>query len=574
MKRAILPCTIALSLFAASLLAAGEGPKKLVPKPSAAPSTEAALSSAMIDAGIEAVAKELGVKNRPASSDAEFLRRVSLDLIGNTPSPDQILSFLANRDPNKREKLVDKMIGSPAYVEHWSDFWLQVLYSTNQERQRFRGDLQRWVKGQIAKNTRYDLFVRRLIRAQGFASRNGAVGFFLDQNNDPLKLTATTTRLFMGVQIECAQCHDHPFADWKQYQFLEMSAWFSRIEKRRKLKSEAVIAAELARIKNPKRRKRYMENARRFASLEGVFERPSGEFVVNERGEPVNRKNQAISKERRVVKPAFLFEQKIAGKEPSNRRESYALRVTAADNDFFTQMGVNRIWNQFFGRGLVSPLDDLSEVSFWSHPKLTKALGRAFAADGFDMRRLVRAIVLSKSYQRSSMPPPPSATPAKADAGGVQDLLMTYYGRMPVRPLGARPLANALAAALLPEGSRRHNQLAQRLRQTLKSLVGQRSLDLDRYEETIKEALFMQNSPLLRPQPMATGGTFVMQVMARQPNARERVTRIFLTALNRPPSVVELKRYLGYIETQKGGREAYDDLVWVLLNSSEFRTNR
>lgn len=522
----------------------------------------------VIDAAITAKLAELKVQARPESPDGEFLRRVSLDLAGRTPRPEEIVAFLADKDPAKRDKLVDRLLDSPEFVEHWTDFWMETLSrGMDPKSRRYMDELRGWVKRQVKLDTPYDTFVSRLVRAQGYVDRNGAVAFTLGYDRDPMALASATSRIFMGAQIECAQCHDHPFADWKQEQFLKTAAWFSRIERRNKLKDPETIARELAKL-DGRRRKRYMENARRLAAREGIFEKRRGELVVNERGEPLTRKNRAVSKVQKTIAPEFLLS--IEAIKPSeNRRESFARFLTSPQNKDFARVGVNRIWSRFFGRGLVNPIDDMSDASVTTHPTLLDELAERFVASKYSQRTLIRAIVCSDAYRRSSQPATDDSMARREP--GQPDLVMTFYGRMPVRPLGAEQLSRALARSVIPGRSRRAGQLAGRLQRTLNGLLGKRTRDLDRYEETLQEALFMQNSPMLHG---ALGGeSLVQKVLRSQPNARERLTRLFLNILTRPPSPSELKRYESYVSAQKESLEAYQDVAWTLLNTSEFRYN-
>lgn len=555
---AVVCCTAAV---AADKTNGKEAPKK-------APKTVAKLDAALIDAGINKTLADANLVPQKQSSDGEFLRRVSLDLTGTIPNRQEVVAFLASKDPKKREKLIEKRLASPEYVEHMTDFWMDVLLSTQNGERRDRNvaSLRRWVSKQVAKNTPYDQFVSRLIRAQGYVDRNGAVAFMLRFQKDQMALAATTSRLFMGAQIECAQCHDHPFADWKQNQFLEMAAWFTRMDFRNKLKSTEQIANELSRLKG-KQRKRYLEQIRRRGSIPGVFEKFSGELVVNERGEPINRKNQAVSKERRSISPSFIGKVNLDRKDPRNRREAFAMRLTSPKNKLFSKMAVNRVWSHFFGRGIVNPVDDLSDASLNTHPELFKQLAKSFVASNFDLKALIRAIVLSDTYQRASEPPKDDSV------GGPEDNLLMFYGRMPVRPMAARPLARALVRAVAAPDPRVQARMSQQVTRSLMNILGKRSLDLDRYEETMQEVLFMQNSPAIYGATRGNQESFVTYLLRTQPNDRERVTRLFINILTRPPTSRELDRYEGFVKDQKDKKVAYEDIVWVLLNSSEFRYN-
>jgi hypothetical protein len=527
------------------------------------------LSASQIDGRIDAMLVEAKLKTQVQSSDGEFLRRISLDLTGTIPGRKAVVGFLASTDPQKREKLIDRLIKSPEYAEHLTDFWMDVLTSTKigDRKDRNLGSLRRWVSRQVKLNTPYDQFVSRLVRAQGYVNKNGAVAFMLRFDKDRLALAATTSRLFMGAQIECAQCHDHPFADWKQEQFLEMAAWFTRMEVRNKLKSTEEIAVELSRLSGAKR-KRYIERARRDASYPGVFEKFSGDLVVNERGEPITRKNRAVSKEQKKISPDFISKIKLDRKEPPNRREAFALRLTSPKNKLFAQMGVNRIWARFFGRGIVNPVDDLSDISLNTHPELFEGLGKSFVAAKYDVNKLVRAIVLSKTYQRTSEPTQDDSV--ESESG--EDSLMSLYGRMPVRPMSARPLARALVRAVAAPDPRTQARMSSQVTRSLMAILGKRSMDLDRYEETMQEVLFMQNSNSLYGS-FRGRDNFVSYLLRTQPNDRERITRLFVNILTRPPSSRELVRYEKFVTSQTDKQVAYEDIVWVLLNSSEFRYN-
>jgi hypothetical protein len=541
-----------------------------VPKKEKKTKTAAKLNSQLIDVAIDKVLGEAKQTSQRRSSDGEFLRRVFLDLTGTIPDRNDVVAFLANKDPNKREKLVDLLMASADFNVHMTDFWMDVLTSTQNGDKKDKNlvALRRWVSRQVKRNTPYNHFVSRLVRAQGYVDNNGAVAFMLRFNKDRLALAATTSRLFMGAQIECAQCHDHPFADWKQKQFLQMAAWFSRMELRAKLKPAEEIANELAKLKGSKR-KRYLEKVKKNMTRPGVFEKFSGELIVNERGEPITGKNKRVSKERRSISPGFISKITLDRKEPRNRREAFAMRLTSPKNKLFSQMAVNRIWARFFGRGIVNPVDDLSDISLNTHPELFDALAASFVAAKYDVKHLIRAIVLSKTYQRTSEAPQDDSVQS-ADG---EDHLMMFYGRMPVRPMAARPLARALVRAVAPPDPKVQARMAGQVMKNLVGILGKRSLDLDRYEETMQEVLFMQNSPLLHGASRGRQESFVTYLLRTQASDRERITRVFINIFTRPPTSRELKRYEGYVTSQPDKKMAYEDVVWVLLNSSEFRYN-
>jgi hypothetical protein len=368
------------------------------PPAGAAEPPEAAKLAAVIDARLEAGWKKAAVAPAPVVDDAQFLRRATLDLSGHIPTAAEVRAFLADAAPDKRAKLVAKLSESGGHTRHMATFWRRtwVPQADTPEFARLADDFEAWVAARLQGNAPYDRIVRELLTMPDGAGRRGAVspaGFFAASESKPESLAANATRAFLGVNLDCAQCHNHPFARWTRDQFWQTAAFFAAP----KMDGGKTTPPELT-IPNTK-------TSLRAELLDGTVPKW----------------------------PAAL--------KSDTGRVLLADWLTAKDNPYFARNAVNRLWAHFYGAALVEPLDDLSGDSgdAGNHPELLKELADAFAASGFNLKLLTQALVLTKAYQLS----------ATADSTSDPRL----FARMPVRGLTGEQLYDSLrtAAGLPPE---------------------------------------------------------------------------------------------------------------------------
>jgi len=320
--------------------------------------------------------QRMKIKPSDLSGDAEFLRRVSIDLTGLPPTVDEVRAFLA--DPResraKRESLIDKLVGSEAYIEHWSNKWADLL----QVNRKFLGsqgaaDFRKWIRTEVEKNTPYDQFVRKIITASGSNRENPAAAYY-KVLRDPASIMENTTHLFLAVRFNCNKCHDHPFERWTQDQYYETSAFFAHVD----------LSAD------PKGGNQQIGGT---AVEKG---KPLYEVVADKKkGEVLHERTGA------VAPPKFPFEAKHAAPAEASRRQQLAEWITSPENQYFARSYVNRLWGYLFGVGIIDPIDDIRAGNPPSNPELLEYLTKEFVQSGFDARHVVKLITKSRTYQLS-----------------------------------------------------------------------------------------------------------------------------------------------------------------------------
>lgn len=490
--------------------------------------------SKLIDQAIEKRLSDAEVRPSPRAGDAEFLRRVYLDITGVIPPASKVAAFLDSKDPNKRALLIDELLASPLYGRHMADIWQALILPRNSDNRRLSAEpLVKWLEQGFNENKPWDRFVSDLITATGSADENGAVTFFL-ANPTPDKLTDLSSKLFLGVRLGCAQCHNHPFTGWKQAEYWGMAAFFTRV----KMKG------------NPKN-----------AGKKGV----TPEISEGGQGKPVRLPQSA-----KVVPAKFFKGEQPQLKASEPYRPVLARWMTAPDNPFFARAMVNRMWQHLFGHGFVQPVDDMHEANEVSHPELLKELSAQFAAGGFDLKHLVRAICNSNAYQRTSKPIGDNEEDDK------------LFSHMAVKTMSPEQLFDSLAEVLgNPDRAQAQRRKAQQQQQQagrpgsnpraafVAFFQGDDDASPTEYQSGVPQALRLMNSPQLR------GGNLpVLNDAARPAKTPAQVfEHLYLTTLSRRPTADEQKRLGAYAGKAGDARTAYGDVLWALLNSSEFVLN-
>ncbi|MDR3634787.1 MAG: DUF1553 domain-containing protein [Isosphaeraceae bacterium] len=486
----------------------------------------AAAWSARIDQRLEEAWKRAGVRPASGADDATFLRRASLDLIGRIPTVAELREFLEDPAGDKRERAVDRLLDAGASARHNATLWRRV-WLPQADTPRFAGladPFEEWLAGGLRDGKRYDQLARELLtvapegRGLNPAGRASPRAFLTANESAPENLAAAATRAFLGINLECAQCHNHPFARWTRDQFWQTAAFFARPSR----KGDA---------------------------------------------QPV-RLALALPDSGREVTPRLLDDADVewpATLDETTGRQVFARWAVAADNRYFARNAVNRVWAQFFGTGLVEPLDDLSDENPPSHPELLDELARAFAEGGFDLRALSRAIALSRAYGQSALAP----------AEGSVDPDSRLFARMTIRGLTGEQLYDSLRVAaglsverndLDPEGATRaRRRFAEEFR-IERTATAKRS---------VTQALALINGPLSAEltNPAASP---LLAATADAPflDARGQIETLYLAALGRRPDDNEARPLVSYVETRGADvRTALADVFWALLNSSEFNTN-
>lgn len=333
--------------------------------PSSAANAVAADGS-KIDQLVQSQLISLGLDSSPLCSDSEFLRRSSLDATGTIPTEEQVRAFLADTDPNKRAKWVDQLLTSPAYVDYWTYRWSDLL-TLNSNLLRADGikAYYQWIRSHVERNTPWDQFTREIVTARGEALENGATNFYAI-NQDPESMTENICQAFMGLSIGCAKCHNHPLEKWTNDQYYAMANMFARV-----------------------RAKGWGGEVRDGDAQRTLLVLDRGDLIQPLRGKP--------------QPPAPLDGTPLDIDSPEDRRIALADWLTSPQNPYFTRSIVNRVWAAYFGIGIVNPVDDLRASNPPSNPALMDHLCEELVASKYDLKQLMRSIMNSTTYQRSSV---------------------------------------------------------------------------------------------------------------------------------------------------------------------------
>lgn len=495
-----------------------------------------------IDAYFDRWWKDNGVAPAPRADDYEFLRRASLDVLGRLPKPDEIRAFVKAND---REKAIDALLAHPDAAEYFADTWLRILLAYKFEetaplKMNFPA-FRAWLKDVYVRDLPYRDFAAALLADHGDNVKKPASNFLLvalDPAEPPHELSNRTTRVFLGVQLQCARCHDHPFEKWTQEQFWSFTAHFDGLKSKARQTFDGYGVKLMA---EPKGRMRVPDS-----TLE--------------------------------VEPKYLDGRRPAPGEPPLR----ALARHIIEDPRFTRAIVNRTWGRFMGRGFVEPVDKFTEKSRPSHPELLDALGAAFERDGTRLKPLLRGILTSKAYQAGCAPgkdvdPLSHAYMHLKPQNPVQvlntlsytlnmDVFLQQFYQGFLKSFGddnffARSYAN-------PEVFRMFLHL---YAQGLLAPTGQ-APEETKYTGSVRLALKLMNGNDLQNLVKAEWGRLA-EILKKESTPEGRVDEIFLTLLSRPPDALEKARHLEYVARKKGDKKAYEDLYWVLLNSTELIFN-
>jgi hypothetical protein len=506
---------------------------------------EARRVAAKIDEFIAAGYERDKIKPAPLASDSEFLRRASLDIAGKIPVVNDVRKFLSDTNPEKRGEAIQKLLDSPGYVNNFTNIWRELLIpeaNADFQRRYLMPGMDRWLRKQFANNTSWDKVVRQLV-AQPMSNRNdqmmyynfyngnnaSPLTFYFAKQGKPEDIAASVTRLFLGVRLECAQCHDHPFGKWTREQFWSQAAFFAGIKGNR-----------------------------------------NGDFFFGPLTEVSDRREMNIPNTDRVAQARFLDDKQPKWKFKVGARTTLADWMTAKENPFFARAMVNRMWAHFFGVGIVEPVDDLVSDNEPSHPELLEMLSREFANHEYDLKFLIRAITLTRTYQLSSAMDRSNKAPLPP---------VRLFARMPVKGLTGEQTFDSLCVAT---GVRDNQPLQQRIyqfgsrRQTFTEAFAEQEKKTE-YHTSIPQALTMMNNQMITEQTHPDN-SLVLGAIIASPFMTDagRIEALFLAALSRKPTAEEAQKYLRYVE--KGGatkskKKALADVFWALLNSTEFKFN-
>ncbi|MFO1021254.1 MAG: DUF1553 domain-containing protein [Planctomycetales bacterium] len=526
----------------------GIPPRKLEPRvpPDAHPLKTTDPVVQFINEQIRTQWKENEVIPSPFADDSEWLRRVNLDIVGHIPNEKTATEFLreGTKNDDRREKLLEELLSSPDFARNFASQWANLLVGRRPPNQIDRAGLQKFLQEQFEKNRPWNEIVRALITAEGSQRENGAVNFLLAHLNDgAVPATSLSARLFLGTQIQCTQCHNHPFNDWKQNQFWELNSFF----------------VQMRRVEH-----------RKPNPTTGQMEFDYAELVPTNRGGPVYfEQRNGLAK---VAYPKYE-DQEISPESGVNRRQELAKLMTREDSEPLARAFVNRLWAHFFGVGFVRPVDDLGPHKPPSHPEILDRLTREFVAAKFDVKRLVRWICQSEAYQLTSQE---QGGNTKDDpAAGSTPL----FSHMQVKSLTAEQLYDSMMIATYayagenPRWDEWDRERQGWMQQFVQNLGTDENDESTTFNGTIPQALMMMNGALMRNalNPEKTG--LLKELVSSSQKDTKKVQRLYLATLNRVPSGREMNAARNILSGSGGEIPALQDLLWALLNCNEFISN-
>ncbi|HEY3966353.1 MAG TPA: DUF1549 domain-containing protein [Planctomycetaceae bacterium] len=588
--------------------------------------------AAEVDELIAAQLKTANIEIAPRCSDEDFLRRASLDIAGVAPSPQEATLFGLDPDPHKRAAVIDRLLAGSDYARNWARYWHDVIATraTETRPQFLLPSLQvfdSWIESKIAANRPWDEIATALITAIGDSKADGQTALIVSQRAEPDEIAAETSRLFLGIQLQCANCHDHPTDSWKREQFHSLAAFFPRIQMRPKgepmmprtqsLELVSFVAGpgngrgrgeflrQISENPNPFIR-RLDQNGDHQISREEAKQAPNagpvqrifdlgdsnkdGFLTAAElkklpplpqnmqpgRGAPeyLMPDLQHPNSDGKKLDPVFF----LGGQKPGSglsdleRRQSLARYITSPANPWFAKAFVNRMWGQLVGEGFYMPIDDIGPERTARHAAGLEALAKGFISSGYDIAWLFRAIANTETYQRQIRPRDPnqslpfaSASPSRLRADLLYDSLAAVLGFKDQEP--KPPEGDGMMAPIY----RRNNSARAQFHQ----LFGfDPSTPPDEVNGTIPQALFMMNSSVINGLTRASGQTRLHQILDRFQDDDAALAELFILVHSREPSEKEAVACREYIQRVDNRQEAFEDIFWSLLNSTEFQTKR
>ena len=513
--------------------------------PLGAPVDKRPAVSNFVDDLVFAKLKTIGMPPSDIADDGTYVRRLTLDLTGRLPTAAEMKDFMASKEANKRAALSDRLLDSPEYAEYFANKWSALLRNQRTQPTFARGSylFYSWIRDSIADNKPYDQFVREVVAAAGDLEQNPPVAWYR-QVKEQKQQMEDVAQLFLGTRMQCAQCHHHPFEKWSQQDYYGFAAFFSNVSR----KPSTFIGEET---------------------------------IFHKRG--IAQTQNIRTKEN--VMPTSLGGSALKLKPEQDPRHALAEWMSAKDNPFFAHTLVNRYWKHFFNRGLVEPEDDMRETNPPVNPELLSALAADFVKSGYDMKKLIRTIVTSTTYQLSAVPNTHNAKdrqnfsryyPKRLNAEVLYDAVNTLLD-VESNFAGQAPGTRAVA---LPDNS--YNQSTYFL-----SVFGRpdssSACECERTQEaSLAQSLHLLNAADIQTQLSRGNGRADMLTKDVRPDD-DKITDLYHIALSREPNADEVKFAHAHLnkktagktgdEAFKGKKEAYEDILWALLNTKEFLFN-
>lgn len=488
----------------------------------------------------------------PIATDAEWIRRVYLDLAGHIPPADKVEAFIADTDVAKRTKLIDELLAHPDYVRNFTEVWTNILIGRNTPDRTSRIGMRKFLRESFARNRPWNDIVYDLVTAEGHFEENGAVNFILAQlQGNPrseeyhVEATANLTRIFLGQQVQCTQCHNHPFNEWKQNQFWEFNSF---LRQARRVDHEKY---------NPKT---------------GRMDDDYSELTYREFSGPVYFENRAGLMQ--VAYPTYLGSE-VDHNAADRRQELGRLMCKDDPSHQVARAMVNRMWGHFMGYGFTRPVDDMGPHNPESHPEVVSKLTDEFVAQNYDLKQLCRWICNTKAYNLTSQFNPKNAFD-NPSAGEVP-----LFSHMYVKTMQAEQLYDSLLIATNADRAggtgfnAAEDQREKWMVDFMRIFGGNEDDEPTLFSGSIPQALLMMNGALVQKAISGEKGSYVHAVLSdpRHRNDASRIEALYLASLGRPPSRAEISQMQKLMRAQNDPLKAYQDLYWALLNSNEFIVN-
>lgn len=493
----------------------------------------------------------LGLPPSNGIDDTAFLRRVSVDIAGRLPTAEEATSFLADSDPDKRAKKIDELLDSPDYAAYFAQKWAAILRNkrTKDTYQRGTYAFHEWLRQSLAENKPYDRLVSEVITASGEIGRNPAVAWYRSVR-DQKEQMQDIAQVFLGIRMQCAQCHHHPYEKWSQDDYYGFAAFLTRVGRKK-------------------------------------GEQPDEEIIFHNRGTAAMQNPNTKT----VLKPTPLGDDPLDIAQNEDPRRELATWLTAADNPWFARMAVNRYWKHFFSVGLVEPEDDMRVTNPATHPALLEGLARHFASSGFDLKELIRTICNSETYQRS-------ATPNEHNVKDTQNFSRYYPKRLQAEVLldainlvsnskdSFQNQPDGVRATWLPDDKFNNDSF-------FLTVFGRPEMDSACECERVADAnlaqsLHLINSDTIQNKLSHGEGRAAKLAKATSRPDKDRLNELYLYALSRKPSEKEIKTATDHLQRkrerakekaddeltpEKAEQEAFEDILWAIVNTKEFLFN-
>ncbi len=483
-----------------------------------------------IDKLVNAKLKKLRIAPSELCTDEVFLRRAYLDVIGILPTIEEYDRFMADKSPNKREKLIDELLGRKEFAELWVLKWAELLQIRSSQQVSYKAMLlyYNWLTDKIARNVPMDQTVQELLGANGGTFKNPATNYYQNET-DTLKVSENVAQVFMGMRIQCAQCHNHPFDRWTMNDYYSFAAFFSQIGRKGTDDPRETV----------------------------VFNSGGGEVT-----HPVTRQ---------VMKPKFLggAEPDVAGKD---RRVVMAKWLASPENPYFATNLGNIVWGHFFGQGIIHEVDDVRISNPASNPELLAELGKKFTEYKYDFKKLVRDICTSRTYQLSTQPNP-------SNEGDTRN-----FARSAVRRIKAETFLDCISQVTetknkfpgLPQGARAVQIADGGISTYFLTTFGRATRETVcscevKLEPTLSQSLHLLNGDATTSR--IAGGNLIGRRLEAKKSPKEIIEELYVRSLSRKPTPAEMQKLEAIVAAETDKRKALDDVFWAILNSREFMFN-